>query len=155
MKHAILIMVIAMSLAACSSGTKDNKKEASAPETTQKTSEVKEDISSHPGAALYNTHCLPCHQADGNGVPGMYPSIRKSDWVNGDTDKLIGIVLFGMTGEIQVHGEMFNSVMAPLPHLSDEEVANILTFIRKTYENEGPEVTPGQVKQVREAGAPA
>jgi mono/diheme cytochrome c family protein len=107
-------------------------------------------LADHPGQKVYNVACLPCHQADGNGVPGMHPSLRESDWVMGDKERLIRIVLEGMEGEIEVHGETFNSVMAPLSHLSSEQVAQVLTFVRQSFGNDAPEVTEEEVARVRE-----
>jgi len=102
-----------------------------------------------PGQKVYNVTCLPCHQSDGNGVPGMHPSLRNSEWVNGDKERLIRIVLQGLEGEIEVHGETFNSVMAPLNHLTAAQVADVLTFIRKSFGNDAPEVTEEEVEQVK------
>jgi mono/diheme cytochrome c family protein len=107
-------------------------------------------LADHPGQKVYNVACLPCHQSDGNGVPGMHPSLQESDWVMGDKEQLIRIVLEGMEGEIEVHGETFNSVMAPLSHLSNKQVAQVLTFVRQSFGNDAPEVTEEEVQMVRD-----
>jgi glucose/arabinose dehydrogenase/mono/diheme cytochrome c family protein len=108
------------------------------------------DVADLPGQKVYNVTCLPCHQSDGNGVPGMHPSLRNSEWVNGDKERLIRIVLEGLEGEIEVNGETFKSVMAPLNHLTARQVADVLTFVRKSFGNDASEVTEEEVEQVKQ-----
>jgi glucose/arabinose dehydrogenase/mono/diheme cytochrome c family protein len=105
-------------------------------------------LAEHPGQKVYNVSCLPCHQADGNGVPGMHPPLRDTEWVNGEKDRLIRIVVQGMRGEIEVHGETYNSIMAPLSNLDAQQVADVLTFVRKSFGNNASEVTVEEVEQV-------
>ncbi len=105
-------------------------------------------LADHPGQKVYNVACLPCHQADGNGVPGMHPPLKESEWVSGDKERLIRIVAEGLEGEIEIHGETYNSVMAPLSHLNAEQVADVLTFIRKSFGNDASEVTEAEVEEV-------
>jgi len=105
-------------------------------------------IADHPGERVYNVACLPCHQSDGNGVPGMHPPLSETEWVNGDKERLIRIVVEGIEGEIEVKGETYNSVMAPLSHLDAEQVADVLTFIRRSFGNDASEVTTEEVEQV-------
>ena len=105
-------------------------------------------MADHPGRKVYNTACLPCHQADGNGVPGMHPPLRESDWVTGDKERLIRIVMEGMEGEIEVHGETYNSVMAPLNYLEPQQVADVLTYVRNSFGNRASEVTVDEVEEV-------
>lgn len=105
-------------------------------------------MADHPGKKVYNTTCLPCHQSDGNGVPGMHPPLRESEWVTGDKERLIRIVMEGMKGEIEVHGETYNSVMAPLNYLEPQQVADVLTFVRNSFGNKASEVTVEEVEEV-------
>lgn len=107
-------------------------------------------MADHPGKKVYNVACLPCHQADGNGVPGMHPPLRETDFVNGDKERLIRIVMEGLEGEIEVHGETYNSVMAPLNYLEPQQVADVLTFVRKSFGNNSSEVTLEEVEEVLE-----
>lgn len=62
------------------------------------------------GAEIFMYYCMSCHQADGSGVPGMYPPLQKSNWVNGDKNRLIKILLNGLEGEIEVNGETYSIV---------------------------------------------
>ena len=114
------------------------------------------DLNDHPGRIVYNQLCLPCHQADGNGVPGMYPPIIETEWVNGDKSELISIVIHGMDEEIEVDGEIYNTIMAPLPHLSDQEVSDVLNYVRGKF-GKPPldKISPTDVAAVRKSGPSA
>lgn len=111
-------------------------------------------VAEHPGKVVYDALCLNCHQPEGKGLPGVYPSIAGSDWVNGDAARLIKIVLHGLSGPIQVNGAEFKQV-APLPMppmgLDDKQMADVLTYVRAQFGNNAPPVTVDQVKQVRAA----
>lgn len=118
---------------------------------TERKLTTSKDISNHPGKTVYNQHCLPCHQAEANGVPGMFPPLTDTRMVQGDKEELIGVVLFGLEGEIEVKGEIYNTIMAPLPYLSDREVADVLTYVRQSFGNDASEITPDEVARVRAA----
>lgn len=105
-------------------------------------------LEDHPGLRVYKMSCLPCHQADGNGVPGMHPPLRETEWVSGDKDRLIRIVTEGMEGEITVDGEIYNTIMPPQLHLKPQQVADVLTFVRMSFGNEASEVTVEEVEKV-------
>ncbi|MBL4593426.1 MAG: nitrite reductase, copper-containing [Flavobacteriales bacterium] len=100
------------------------------------------------GKQLYAQTCFACHQGEGQGIPSAFPPLAKSDYLNADIDRTIGIVLHGKTGEITVNGEKYNSVMTPQT-LSDEEVANVLTYIYNSWGNNGTEITPNMVSKVK------
>lgn len=95
--------------------------------------------------------CSACHQADGKGLAGVYPPLAGSDWVTGDPNIPIAIVLHGMQGPVTVNGQQYNSLMAPLGSLSDEQIAAILTYERASWGNSASAVTAAQVAQVRAA----
>jgi len=103
------------------------------------------------GQAVYEQYCLTCHQASGRGVPGMAPSLVKSDWVAGDEERLIRVVLEGLEGPITVSGESFEGVMGAQAYLTDEQVAAVLTWLRQSFENHAPPVDPGRVAELRAA----
>ena len=100
------------------------------------------------GKQIYSTTCFACHQAEGQGITGVFPPLAKSDYLNEDIDRAIDIVLHGKTGEITVNGEKYNSVMTAQT-LTDEEVANVLTYIYNNWGNSKNEVTPMMVKKVK------
>lgn len=106
------------------------------------------------GKTVYAT-CQACHQADGNGLPGAFPPLAGSEWVNGPVENLIRIQLRGLTGPITVKGQQFNSVMPPNATMSDDEIAAVLTYVRSNFGNSSSAVTPEQVKALRsEVGKP-
>lgn len=86
-----------------------------------------------PGQKLYGRHCLPCHQADGGGVPNMQPAIVGGTWVKGDAKAL---ALFVMSGGFDSAGRKDSAngnVMPPFRQLSDDDLAQILTYIREKF----------------------
>ncbi len=106
------------------------------------------------GAEIYQTRCLSCHQANGGGVPGVFPPLTGTEWVTGDEGVLIRIILNGMTGELEVNGMVYTGAMPPWgSFLTDEEMADLLTYIRTEWSNDASDVTPEMVAEVREAVA--
>ncbi|MEP7257047.1 MAG: cytochrome c [Flavitalea sp.] len=101
------------------------------------------------GKTTFDTYCLPCHQADGKGVPGMNPPLVKTKWVLGDKKTLISILLKGLDQEIEIRGETYNNVMPALPSLTDQEIADVLTFVRNSFGNKASAVTVAEVKKQR------
>ena len=101
------------------------------------------------GQALYKMHCQACHMNDGKGVPGMNPPLVNTDWVTGDKERLIGVVLKGMNEPIEVNGETYQNMMASFAHLSDSEIAEILTYVRSVFGSEAGGVTVEEVAEVR------
>lgn len=100
------------------------------------------------GKTIYQSNCLACHQADGKGVPGAFPPLASSDYFATNPLKAISAVANGLTGEITVNGNKFNSVM-PKQSLSDEQIASVITYVLNNFGNKGGEVSVGDVKKVR------
>ncbi|WP_310994021.1 copper-containing nitrite reductase [Aequorivita marina] len=100
------------------------------------------------GKDKYMATCVACHQGNGQGIPGAFPPLAESDYLNADVDRAIDVVLHGLTGEITVNGEKYNSVMTAQA-LSDEEVSNVLTYVYNSWGNSKKEVTPQMVEAVR------
>jgi nitrite reductase (NO-forming) len=103
------------------------------------------------GQMLYNGTCSVCHQNNGQGLPAVFPPLANSDYLMADKRRAIEIVLNGMTGPVTVNAEQFNSVMPPMSQLTDDEVANILTYVLNNWGNDDGVVTPPEVAEVREA----
>lgn len=101
------------------------------------------------GKGVYTQYCLPCHQEDGTGVPNLNPPLRKSDWVNGDRNRLIKVILEGLEEEIEVNGESYNRVMAAHSFLTDKQVADVLTYIRSNFGNTSDAIKEEEVKALR------
>lgn len=100
------------------------------------------------GKSIYSSTCFACHGSQGQGVADVFPPLAGSDYLNADTDRAIDIVLNGMSGEISVNGKTYNSVMTA-QGLSDEDTANVLTYVYNNWDNNGTEVTPEMVSEVR------
>lgn len=108
------------------------------------------------GAEVYSLegHCITCHQPDGEGLPAaMFPPLSETTWVEGSEDRLIKLTLHGLLGPIEVKGKQYPGQvpMTSFKHLSDEDIAAVLTYVRNTFGNNAPMVSPAKVKEVREA----
>lgn len=101
------------------------------------------------GKKVYDSYCLACHQSGGGGVPGMYPPLTDTAWL-ADEEKLIEIVLEGLSGEIRVNGETYNQMMPTHNFLSDKEIAAVLNYVRKTFGGKETTIQPEQVAALRE-----
>jgi len=101
------------------------------------------------GKIVYTNICLACHMADGNGVPTMNPPIVQTEYVLGDKTRLIKIVLNGFKEDVQINGQTFSNNMTPHKDLSDRQIADVLTFVRKSFGNKASSVSALEVKKVR------
>ena len=100
------------------------------------------------GKNLYMQACFACHQPNGEGIPNAFPPLAKSDYLNADVDRSIGILLHGLSGEVVVNGKSYNSIM-PAQQMNDSEIANVLTFIYNSWGNSGKVITPQMVQAQR------
>ncbi len=105
-------------------------------------------IDNSNGKKVYDTYCLACHQADGKGVIGLNPPLTDADWIGGDKNKLIGVILNGLAGA-EVNGEKYRNVMASHKFLSDEDIADVLTYVRSNFGNDYGKITASEVKELR------
>jgi glucose/arabinose dehydrogenase/cytochrome c553 len=103
------------------------------------------------GGKLYNTYCAACHQQDGQGAPPRYPPLVGTEWVTGDKQRLISVIINGLEGPIEVNGEPYNNAMPQHSFLSDQEVAEVATYIRQNLGNDASAVTAEEVHAVRRA----
>lgn len=100
------------------------------------------------GKAVYAQSCMACHQATGAGIPNAFPPLAESDYLNADVHRAIEVVKFGLTGEIEVNGNIYNSAM-PQQNISDEDVAAVLTYVYNNWGNNKTEVTTEMVKEIK------
>ena len=100
------------------------------------------------GKRLFTSICAACHQPTGRGLPNVFPPLAGSDFLNADKQRAIKIVINGRQGEVLVNGMKFNNSMPAFP-LSDQDIANTLTFVYNSFGNSGLEVTPEEVKTLR------
>jgi len=106
---------------------------------------------------VFTSLCQTCHGPDGNGVSALAPPLNGSNWVQGDKNKLIPIVLYGLTGPIKVAGKMYQSpeINGDMPGIgankefSDEDIAQVLSFIRNAWNNKATPITANDVKEQR------
>lgn len=103
----------------------------------------------HPGKAVFNKYCLVCHQADGSGVPGMHPPLTQGSWVGNEPKELVAILMKGLSGKIEVNGQTFNGFMPSQAQLTDEEIADVLSYIRSSFGNNFEPIDAAFVKKVR------
>ncbi|MDZ7772178.1 MAG: copper-containing nitrite reductase [Balneolaceae bacterium] len=103
------------------------------------------------GAQIYSSVCQACHMSDGSGIEGAFPPVVESDYLNENPDRGVSAVVHGLSGEITVNGDTYNSIM-PRQNLSNEQVANVITYLLNSFGNDGGEITPEDVQRVRDQG---
>lgn len=101
-----------------------------------------------PGQLIYEQNCLTCHQANGSGVPNLNPPLRGTDWVLGDKNRLINVLLKGLQGQ-EIEGDMYDNAMPAHDFLDDTQMADVLTYIRSNFGNKAEAITADEVKAVR------
>lgn len=100
------------------------------------------------GERIFTQNCAACHQVDGAGIPGSFPPLAGSDFMNADKNRAIGVVVHGLDGPVTVNGSVYDGVM-PALRLSEEDVANVLTYVYSQWDNSGIVVLPEDVRSVR------
>ena len=100
------------------------------------------------GKEVYTTQCMTCHMEQGEGIEGTFPPLAKSDYLMADKKRSITQILHGLSGEIKVNGTIYNGEMAAL-ELTDQELSDVLNYVRNSWGNKGEAVTPEEVKKLR------
>ena len=100
------------------------------------------------GKEVYTAYCLSCHMEQGEGIESVYPPVAKSDYLMADKKRSIQQVLYGVSGEIKVNGVVYTGEMTGFD-LSDQEVSDVLNYIRNSWGNKGEAVKPEDVKAAR------
>ncbi len=106
--------------------------------------EMTKSARTQAGRRLFTSICAACHQATGKGLPNQFPPLAGSDFLNADKKRAIKLVINGRQGEVVVNGMTFNNSMPSFP-LSDEDIANVLTYVYNSFGNAGWEVVPAEV----------
>lgn len=101
------------------------------------------------GKIVYLQRCLSCHMIDGGGVPNMNPPLIKTSYVTGDKVRLIKVVLNGFAQNVDIDGESYSNNMPPQNFLKDQEIADVLTYVRNSFGNKATPVKVTEVKTVR------
>ena len=108
------------------------------------------------GKKNYELVCITCHQSNGQGVPGVYPPLAESEWVNGSEERVIRIVLHGLKGPVTVKGNVYSAAAMPVfgkvagsgYNWSDDKIAAVLTYVRASFGNKAPAITPEHVAAI-------
>ncbi|WP_379026463.1 c-type cytochrome [Parapedobacter deserti] len=101
------------------------------------------------GKLVYDQYCATCHQSNGLGVPNLNPPLAHTDYVTGDKERLIRIVLNGSNDGLEVNGMVYSNAMPANAFLSDEEIAGVLSYIRKSFGNRADTISAAEVSRVR------
>jgi putative membrane-bound dehydrogenase-like protein len=105
------------------------------------------------GKVLFNGVCAACHQPHGRGLEGVAPPLVDSEWVLGPEQRLVRIVLHGLTGPLSVKGRTYRLDMPALGAFTDEQISSILTYVRRSWEHGAAPVEPDTVHAIRAATA--
>ena len=103
------------------------------------------------GQALFAGTCSTCHQPNGEGLEGVFPPLAGSSYIKADPKAVPRVMLHGLQGPVNVNGKDYNSVMPPMTQLTDDEVANIATYVLNSWGNPGGKVTKAEAAQIRQA----
>jgi len=103
------------------------------------------------GQVLFTGTCSVCHQANGQGLPNVFPPLAKSSLLAAEPTRIVDIMLHGLNGKVTVNGTEYNSVMPPMTQLTDDEVANIATYVLNSWGNPGGQVHKDDAAKVRAA----
>ena len=144
MSSRLFVLGLALVAVAASAGEKKGKAKVAAAPTAEQLKE---------GEKVYVQTCVVCHQKTGAGLAPLFPPLAGSDYLMADKKRSISVVTKGLTGPIEVNGKKFNQIMPPLPQLTDEQVANVLSYVRNSWGNKGEAVTPKEVAEVRASKA--
>jgi len=118
--------------------------------TTKKMSAIPESIkvSYNAGTKVYNNYCATCHMTDGRGVQDLNAPLVKTNFVLGDKTRLIGITLKGISG-VEINGEKYSNAMPSQSFLNDQQIADVLTYIRNSFGNRASAIKPSEVAAAR------
>lgn len=100
------------------------------------------------GKKTYDNKCAACHRPNGKGITNAFPPLAQSDYLNNTPAKAIEAVIHGLSGKIKVNNITYNSVMSPI-EMTDEEVANVLTYVYSQWGNNKTIITSDMVKKLR------
>jgi len=148
-KNKLLIIILVSTIATLPSCGNKNGNPVPSSTQSEKSSPPISSKAMENGLAVYKSHCFACHQMTGIGIPKLYPPLADNKTITGDKTYLISILLNGMSGEIEVNGEKYNQIMIPHNFLTDEQIADVLTYIRNSFYNQASQVNASEVKKIR------
>ena len=109
---------------------------------------ITKEIQLERGKKVFLSSCFACHMANGEGLPNVFPPLAGSDFLKADKDRAIKIVLKGLSGPITVNGKPYNNLMPP-QEFTDDQVADVLTYVMNTWNNDFGTVNAAEVRRVR------
>ncbi len=144
---------------ACNTAKKQEEENRDSENSAEKGAPKIETISDLPafmakGQKIYVQNCLVCHQANGKGVSGLNPPINNSDYVVGDTDRLLGILLKESNEGLVVQGTTYSNAMPGFETLNDTAIAHVASYIRNSFGNSADSITISQVAKFRASEDP-
>jgi len=130
------------------------KEYAEAVKEVPKLQKLSKEILMAEGKNVYNNNCFMCHGMNGDGVPGVFPPLAKSDYLmkraeQKERDMLIGIPINGLSGKITVNGKEYDGIMPALSALREQEVAAVLTYVTNSWGNKAKEFSPEEVRAAK------
>ena len=123
-------------------------------------SQAEDDVQAEPveltqmelGENIYGRVCSTCHQSNGEGVEGVFPTLAGTDYVNGSVSRLAGLIVHGLYGEMEINGVTYNGNMPAWgEQISDEETAAVMTYVRNSFGNNSSDVPVDSIKSYRES----
>lgn len=146
MKKSLFIYCFSLMAVACGDASEKKINETTPIVEAEKTTELQESISR--GASVYNNFCASCHLSGGEGIEGVFPPLKNSDWLTEKRKETIHAVKFGLKGPIEVNGVKYDNLMPNLG-LSDQETSDVLNYIFYSWGNQVPEpVTVEEVEAI-------
>ena len=102
------------------------------------------------GSTVYIATCIGCHQAEGEGIPGLHPPLANTSYVLGDKINLVNIILLGMYDPVTIDNVNYTSVMPSFAQLTDQEIADVLSYVRNSFGNNATGIRASLVKDARQ-----
>ena len=148
----MLLALVAMAINACGQDGSGNQAAPAASDTAVHDAEVASGAVGEVmarGEAVYLANCAACHQPNGQGLPGAFPPLAQSDFLQGNRQEVLQAALFGLSGPITVNGADYNGVMPSMGYLNDQELADAVSYVFASWGNDMAAVSVEEVAALR------
>jgi mono/diheme cytochrome c family protein len=151
----VLIEILLLS-GSCRSNKKTDNSQDQTPVQTKTPIETSKPVThiASAGEMAFRKSCLTCHQADGSGVPGMYPPLNQAEKVMGPPEGIIKVILYGLKGPTVIKGETYTQRMPAQSLLSDSTIAVLVNYVKKRWGGSETAVSAEEVRKIRASGKP-